>query len=108
MTSEDLGRNLKRRADFVRYHLSEALRAALAEADGDADLARRLNAKTKLRLICMSDEELWELAKLTAAPVQKPVELVYKEIQQAVEQHRATTSKWMNDVMGRMPESGEH
>lgn len=85
--------------NFIEYHLFEALRAALAEADGDVDLSRRLNAETKLRLTCMSDDELWELARVTSARAKKPVELVYKQIKQAVDQHRATASEWMKDLM---------
>ncbi|GAH59993.1 unnamed protein product, partial [marine sediment metagenome] len=59
--------------DFVKYHLHQALRAMRAELDGDEDLSRRLHAETKVRLIRMSDEELWELAKLTSSP-ERPVE----------------------------------
>ncbi len=51
--------------DFVKYHLREALRGAAAEADGNEDLSRYANAETELRLLNMSDEELWELAKIT-------------------------------------------
>lgn len=84
--------------DFISYHLFDALRAALAEADGDVDLSRRLHAETKLRLIYMSDDELWELARVTAARARKPVELVYKQLKQAVDQHRATASEWINEL----------
>jgi len=48
----------------------------------------------------MSDEELWELAKLTSYP-QKSVELVYEGIKQAIEEHRATASEWINDLVKR-------
>jgi len=86
--------------EFVKYHLREALRAVVAELDGDEDLSRHLHAQTRLRLMCMSDEELWELAKLTSSP-EKPVELVYKGIKQAIEEHRATASEWINDLVKR-------
>ena len=86
------------RRDFVKYHLRQALRAAVAEADGDKDLSRHLHAKTKLRLTCMSDEELWELAKLTSSP-QKSVEQVYEESKQIIEEHKATASEWINDLV---------
>ena len=52
--------------DFVKYHLREALRGTTAEMDGDEDLSRRLHTEMRLRLISMSDEELWELARVTA------------------------------------------
>ena len=48
--------------DFVKYHLREAVRGAVAEADGDENLSRRLHAETELRLLNLSDEELRELA----------------------------------------------
>ena len=44
--------------DFVKYHLHEVLRGAIAEANGDEALSHRLHAETKLRLMNMSDEEL--------------------------------------------------
>ena len=88
------------KTDFVKYHLSEALRAARAEQDGDEDLSRRLHAQTKLRLITMSEQELWELAGLASSP-EKPVESVYKVFKQAVEEHRATASEWINDLAKR-------
>jgi len=46
----------------AKHHLREALRGNIAETDGNIYLAKRLNAETKLRLIRMSDEELWRLA----------------------------------------------
>lgn len=65
--------------DSVRYHLAEAMRGAAAEADGDEILSRCLRAETKLRLMSMSDEKLWELAKATSCPPERPVELVLPE-----------------------------
>ncbi len=44
--------------DFVKYHLHEVLRGAIAEANGDEALSRRLHTETKLWLVNMSDEEL--------------------------------------------------
>ena len=88
------------RRDFLKCHLREVLRGAEAEANGDKELSRRLHAGTKLRLIGMSDEELWELAKLTSCPPERPVELAYKDHKQAVEEHRATASEWINDLKG--------
>ena len=78
--------------DFVKYHLREALRASVAEADDDEDLARRLRAAVKLRLINMSDEELWELAKQTSSP-ECPVELAYKRHKQTAEELRAASGE---------------
>ena len=90
--------------DFVKYHLREALRASVAETDGDEHLARRLRAGTKLRLIGMSDEQLWELAKQTSCPPEMPVELAYKRHKQAIEELKATASEWMNDLKIPIPD----
>jgi len=84
--------------DFVKYHLREVLRGAAAEVEGDEDLSRHLRAETRLRLLNMSDEELWELAKQTSCPPERPVELAYEAHKQAVEECRATASEWMNDL----------
>jgi hypothetical protein len=46
----------------------------------------------------MPEEELWELAKLTAYPPEKPVELVYEECKRAIEKIKATSSEWMKDL----------
>ena len=98
---EDRSRVIMAKEDFIRYHLREALYAAAAEADGDEDLARQLHAGTKLRLISMTDEELWELAKQTSSPPEMPIELAYKGHKQKVEELRATASEWMNDLTDR-------
>ena len=87
--------------DFIKYHLHEAIYAAAAEADGDEDLSRQLHAGTKSRLISMTDDELWELAKLTAFPPKLPVELAYKRYKQKIEELKATASEWMKDLVNR-------
>ena len=87
--------------DFVGYHIVEALRGAGAEAEGDEELSRCLHAETKARLIQMSDEELWELARLTSSPPERPVELAYKGHKQKIEELKATASEWMKDLSTR-------
>ncbi len=84
--------------DFVKYHLVEASFGAIAEADGNEALSRRLHAQTKLRLITMSEEELWELAKITSYPPERPVELAYEDHKRAIEKIKATASEWINDL----------
>ena len=84
--------------DFVVDHLIESVRAAAAEAAGDEDLADRLRAGGRLRLMTMSDEELWELARLTASPPERPVESVYEEIKQAIREHQATAGEWLDNL----------
>lgn len=68
----------------------ETLLGGGAEADGNDELSRRLRAKTKLGLISMSDEELWELARVTSSPPERPPELAYQNYKQAIEKLRAT------------------
>ncbi|MDP2917632.1 MAG: response regulator [Dehalococcoidia bacterium] len=91
--------------DFTQYHLAEALRGGIAEADGNDELARCLHAKTKLRLIGMSDQELWELARLTSP--EKPIELAYQNYKRAIEELRATKSEWLTDLQPARPSPGE-
>ena len=87
--------------DFVRRHIIWAVRAGAADAYGNEDLSRCLYAQTKLRLICASDEELWELAKLLSLS-QMPVELAYEETKRAIEEHKARVSEWIRDL-GKEP-----
>lgn len=82
----------------LKHHLIEAVRAAAAEAEGKKELARCLHAATKLRLINMSDDELWELALILAIPQGKPVQQAFHEFKQAVEEHKATRKEWMKDL----------
>lgn len=84
--------------DFVKYHLHQALHGAVAEENGDEDLARRLRAEVKLRLIDMSDEEIRELAKQTS-PREWSVEVAYERYKQAAKELRATASEWVNDLV---------
>ncbi len=87
--------------DVAKRHLIEALHGVLAEAEGHADLGRRLQAQAKLRLINMTEEELWELAKITALPPERPVELRYKEYKCAMEELKETAGEWMKDLRPR-------
>ena len=89
--------------DSTVYHILAALQAGVAEVEGNEDLADRLHAQTRLRLMAMSDEELWKLARLTASPPERPVELVYEGIKQAIKEHEATASEWLRDLSGILP-----
>ncbi len=82
---------------IISYHLLQALAASVAEIDGDEAQSRRLHAEVKLRLINMSDEELWELAKI-AKPPEQSIEASYRKFKQAIEEHRATANEWMKDL----------
>lgn len=80
------------------YHLREALRSNIADAEGDVCLAKRLNAETKLRLMRMSDEELWELARLTSYPPERSIEATYIRYKQRIEELETTSGNWMRDM----------
>ncbi|MFA4835812.1 MAG: hypothetical protein WC749_07080 [Dehalococcoidia bacterium] len=85
---------------FVDQHILGAVYAAVVEANGHEDEARRLNAHTKLRLIMMSDAEVWELAGKVAYLPDKPSEKVFAEIREAIAEYRATADTWISDVYG--------
>ena len=82
----------------AEYHLHEALRGYIADAEGNVCLARRLNAETKLRLMRMSDEELWELARLTSYPPERSIEATYIRYRQRIEELETTSGNWMRDL----------
>lgn len=81
-------------SDAVRYHLIEALRAAITE---DEHLARRLRAETRMRLVSMSDDDLWELTRATCPP-QQTFEAAYASFKEAVDNLKASASEWMKDL----------
>ena len=83
--------------DFIKRHVFEALYASVAEAEGDVELARRLHARTRFRLMSMSDEQL--RAFVTAiAPPEQSIEAVYESFQKARAEHGASASEWMKDL----------
>ena len=83
--------------DVVKYHICEALSAAVAELDGDDNLSRCLHAETKMRLISMSEEELWELARVTCPP-HKTFEQVYVSFKETIDELKVSASEWMKDL----------
>jgi len=82
--------------DYVESHLLEVLEAGLAETCGDRNLSRQLRARAKLRLVTMSDEQLRELAKLTAG--ERPVGLVYDGFKKVVKE-LASRNDWTKDLV---------
>ena len=83
--------------DFIKRHVFEALYVSVAEVEGDVELARRLHARTRFRLISMSDEQL--RAFVTAiAPPEQSIESVYESFQKARAEHGASASEWMKDL----------
>jgi alkylhydroperoxidase/carboxymuconolactone decarboxylase family protein YurZ len=84
--------------EALKHHLIEAAQASLAEAQCDEDLARHLHAATRMRLINMSEDELWEMAVMLAIPQGKPVQQVSHGFKQAIEEHKATMPEWIGDL----------
>ncbi len=88
------------RRNLVNHHLVEALRGAIAEAEGDVRLSQRLHAETKLRLIRMSGEDLWELAKrLSLSPENSAVEAAYQQYRKARFRAYETASEWIGYLL---------
>lgn len=90
---------------FVEQHIVDCLRAAVVEANGEEDKATRLRAQAKLRLVCMTDDEIWELAKRTSFPPKRAPEDSYHDIKQTIADYRATSEQWLNKSFGEIPAS---
>ncbi len=84
---------------LVRYHVQCAIRAALAESNGWKKEAERLRAQGNLRLMVMSEAELWELARLLSHPPARSVETVYEELIEVIENRRKTAGEWMEALV---------
>lgn len=77
--------------DVVMYHLREVLQAGIAEHDGDLALSRCLRAEAKRRLISMSEEELWELTRVTCPP-DNTFEQVYENYKMEIEKLKESSN----------------
>lgn len=91
---------------FVSQHIFDSLRAALAEASGCEDEARRLTAQSRLRLLTMSNEETWELAQLISTHADNHIEKIHNDILGAIEDHRSIAEEWIPDISGVVDSSG--
>jgi len=76
-------------------HVIEALQATSAEIDGNEELAKRIVAETRLRLLGMNDDELRDLAAIFAILSGKPFDEYYRQFKQSVEEHRETMEEWL-------------
>lgn len=83
--------------ESIEYHLLEAVQAAAAEAEGKEELSRRLHAATRLRLINMPDDDLWDLSALFAVPLGETVPEVFYSFKRAVAEHKKTMKEWQLD-----------
>lgn len=84
--------------DYIIYHTCETLVAALAEAEASEKLVRHLRARSRLRLITMSEEELQTLAQLTASPPDRTVETAYRGLLEEISGLKRTSAEWMKDL----------
>lgn len=85
-----------RKLSFVEQHIVDCIRVAVVEARGEEKKAARLRAQGKLRLVCMSDEEVWELAGRTCCPPIRSIEEAYSDIRQTIAEYKATTDEWLS------------
>lgn len=81
--------------NLVRFHIQSAIRAAVAESKGMRDEATRIRAQGNLRLMVMSDSELWELARLLSHPPARTVDCVYRELIDSVDERRKSAGEWI-------------
>ena len=82
--------------NLVRYHVQSSIRATIAEFSGNKDEAKKLRAQGNLRLVTMSEDELWELATVLSHNPSRPAEVVYDEIQTVIEEQKKTAYKWIS------------
>lgn len=85
---------------FIEQHIIDCVRAAIAEAGGDEKKAARLRAQSKLRLICMTDEEIWELAEQTCCPPQRTAIQAYGDLKRTIIEYKETSDKWIDLTYG--------
>jgi hypothetical protein len=83
---------------FVINHICEMLIASLAEVDGNVVLSRRLHVQANLRLITMSEEELWELAGFITSPTNSTIQKEFNELKERVEYLKRNSSSWEGDL----------
>ncbi|MDD5537354.1 MAG: response regulator [Candidatus Omnitrophica bacterium] len=95
-----------RAQDYVFYHLREALVQALADIDGNETLSRYLRARSRLRLITMSKNELQELTRLVSQCTNRPAETVYKELESKIAELRQPANELLKEFEKDEPEKG--
>lgn len=81
--------------DFVERHIAECVRAAVVDANGDREKAVRLRAQARLRLICMTDKDIWELAEKFASPSRNTAQ-AFHDIKRTVAEYKASADEWVH------------
>ena len=86
---------------LVRYHVRCSIRAAIAESNGNKEEAERLRAQGNLRLVIMSAEELRELARILSSDPSRPIEVVYRELEEIVKEQKRSAYRWLGALTAR-------
>ena len=84
------------KAQFVEQHIVDCVRAAVVEANGEKEKAARLRAQARLRLVSMTDDEVWELAKKTCFPPKRTAEEAYWDIKQTISEYKESAGTWLS------------
>ena len=98
MSNYYLEKEKMRDRDFALRHLQELMIASILEADGNEKECRYLHARSKLRLITMSESELRELSKMIAHSPEDSVEAVYKTFKENIRDYKKTAAEWVKDL----------
>ena len=83
---------------FVVNHIKECFRAAYYEANGRQNVADRLRAQGKLRLMVMSDGEIKTLASLLANPHGLTAKQMEAEICGQIDEIKRTAGEWIQEL----------
>ncbi len=89
--------------DFIEQHILDCIRAAVVEAQGEKEKAARLRSQARLRLVCMTDEEVWMLAWRTSCPPKRSVEDAYYDIRETIDEYRDEAGEWLGQMFGKLP-----
>lgn len=92
---------------FVVYHIREAIVEALAGLTGNESLYRRMRARSRLRLITMSEVELQELSQLVSQYTHRDSEIVYKKLKEIIAESKRTADDWLKDLKKSISSSEE-
>lgn len=82
----------------VLQHIIDCVRAAVTEAEGKEEEAARLRAQCKLRLVCMTDEEVGKLAEITCHTSGKTHEQAIEDLHETIEHYKQTSDEWLGDL----------
>lgn len=88
---------------YVEQHIVDCLRAAIVEANGEPERASRLRAQARLRLVCMTDAEVWELAKRTCFPPNRTAIAAYRDIKETIREYTSSAEEWLPKTYGPVP-----